>query len=136
MTIALVVLVLHESKMYLDRPRFKWVEGFHTLSPDKKWAVHMRTTSTREPASSYIEIFVFDTNVYPELKQDSSPNRYQYQNPKASFLVPVQFSGRIMKGEWELNKNVLKLNQAEIHGLQSINYELDLESFSLYKIQK
>jgi hypothetical protein len=130
----LVVLFIYTVYNIATGEKMDWVEGQCQVSPNKEWAVYIQTTSTPVSEESYCKIFIFNTGKYPNLKKPGQfPTALQKNNPKASYLLPIQFYAREMKIEWASDNNYVMLKQASLIGNPPISYIIDLKTFNLYR---
>ena len=132
----LVIVGIYESIHYSNRQKIDFCELQISLSPDKQWAVFLRTTSTSQPEDSFAQILVFKTDVYPNLKQEGAfPSTAQCNNPHASFLIPVMLYARMADIRWRTEGRVVEIHQGEVNGIEPISYRLDPESFSFTRLE-
>ena len=87
-TLSLVTLVLYEIRTYSQQQKIEWAEGNLNISLSGKRAVYLRTTSDSDPAKLFSQIFVFDTNIYPDLVKRGYPNEYEMNNPDVTDRSP------------------------------------------------
>ncbi len=120
-----------------NRQARNWAEGHMTRSPDNRWLVLMRSTSAPSPEESFINLLVFDTDLYPDLKADkAAPSKVHRQNPHASYVIPVQMYARMTTFRWNDERHVVEITQGQVNALEPLTYRLDLETFSLTKVEK
>lgn len=134
-TLSLVTLVLYEIRTYSRRQKIEWAEGNLNISLIGKRAVYLRTTSDSDPAKLFSQIFVFDTNTYPDLVKRGYPNEYEMNNPRASFLIPVKLYARASQIEIDSQGSRVTIKQGALNQDPPIQYELDLDRFSLVRTE-
>ncbi len=115
--------------------KIQWAEGHIEVSPSQRWVVYIKSTSTSIPDKSYCKIFIFDTIQYPNLKTPGQfPTAAQKNNPRASYLLPVQLHARLTDIEWSPDSTYVLVRQAPRVGNPSLAYRVDLDTFGLHKI--
>jgi len=114
---------------------FKEQESYISQSSDGRLAIYME--SGRMHDVDYCKVFLFDTTVYPNLKEAGVfPSKFQKKNPKALFFIPIKFYARIVDFEWNDENNKVRIKQAAVNEVEALNYEIDLNSFSFYNKAK
>jgi hypothetical protein len=117
---------------YVNREQFQEDESHISKSPDGDLVIYMESAKMHDNA--YCKIFLFDTKVYPNLKEEGTfPSKLQKNNPKALFYIPVKFYARITNFKWDKKNNKVSINQAAVNDESALNYEIDLKSFSFTK---
>jgi len=134
-SLALLILIAN-ALITWNRKGPNWAEGRMTRSPDNRWLVLKRTTSTPVPEDSFINLLVFDTDLYPNLKEEkATPSRTQRKNPRASYVIPAQMYARVTTFRWDADRPVVDISQGRVNMLEPLAYRLDLDSFSLMRIE-
>jgi hypothetical protein len=110
------------------KPQLK--TGQSTLSPDKKWFVHLETAYPLTSTNATVSISIYDTAVYPALMTNLNPSG----TPTASFNVPVKIDARSADLKWNTNNTVLRIEQPA--PAPPIYYEVNLTTLSFTKIDK
>jgi hypothetical protein len=117
-----------DTSRYLGYSNVQWAEGDYSRSPDQRWALYLITGSADN--QTYSNIFVFDTIIYPELKnKESKPTKFHMNNPKAQFFVPVRFSARESETTWDVQNNCATIKYG------ALKYRIDLKTFSFLRIE-
>jgi hypothetical protein len=134
LSLCLGTLLLFGTFHFINREQIAWVEGAFSVSPTKKWAIYLRTTSTSDPVKSFSQIFLFDADVYPDIVTRNFPTRYQLNNPTASFLVPIQLYARVATVKFSDEGNQVTIKQGAINHLLPVAYVLDLGDYTFHSI--
>jgi hypothetical protein len=115
--------------------RIDWAEGQCQVSPSKEWTVFIQSTSTPALNKSYCKVFIFNTSQYPNLKESGQfPTITQKNNPKAAYLLPIQFYAREIKFEWAPDNSYVILKQGSLNGNPPLSYKIVFATFSLNEI--
>ena len=132
----LTVLVFYVTFDITSAEKIDWIEGHCQISPNKKWAVYIKSTSTSDSNKSYSKILVFDTAKYPNLKETGDiPTLSQKNNPTASYLLPIQFYARVTNFDWGPDSNYVVIKQGPLNTKPPLSYKVDFTTFSLNEIK-
>lgn len=132
LSVFLIFLATYSIFNYTNRAEFQEDESHISQSSDGRLAIYME--SGRMHDAAYCKIFLFDTKVYSNLKEEGTfPSKLQKNNPKALFFIPIKFYARITDFEWNDKNNKVSIKQAAVNDEKALNYEIDLNSFSFYK---
>ena len=128
----LVFLATYSIVNYTNRAGFQEDESHISQSLDGRFVIYMESGTRHD--DSYCKIFIFDTKVYPNLKEEGGfPSKLQKNNPKASFYIPLKFYARITSFKWNEKNNTVSINQPAVNDEKALNYEIDLNNFSFYE---
>lgn len=128
----LISLLIGSIINYRSLEKYKEQESHISQSLDGRLAIYLE--SGRMHDADYCKVFIFDTAVYPNLKEAGVfPSKLQKNNPKALFFIPIKFYARITDFEWNDKNNKVSIKQAAVNHEKALNYEIDLNSFSFYK---
>ena len=132
LTVFLVCLATYSIINYTNRAKFQEDESHVSQSLDGSLVIYMESANVDDHA--YCKIFLFDTKVYPNLKEEGTfPSKLQKNNPKASFYIPLKFYARITNFKWNEKNNTVSIHQPAVNDVKALNYEIDLNNFSFYK---
>lgn len=131
-TVILMFLALYNILNYTNRELFKTDESHLSYSSDGSLVLYMETAEVYDDA--YCKIYVFDTSMYPNLKEEGTiPSTFQKNNPKTLFYIPVKFHARITNFDWNDKSNIINITQESVNDEMPLNYDIDLNSFSFYQ---
>jgi len=135
LTIFLVALITYSIIHYTNRENFTVDESHVSKSLDGSLVLYMESANVDDNA--YCKIFLFDTKVYPNLKEEGTfPSKLQKNNPKALFYIPLKFYARITTFKWHEKNNTVSINQPAVNDVKALNYEIDLNNFSFYETKE
>ncbi|QXP59977.1 hypothetical protein [Olleya sp. HaHaR_3_96] len=132
LTIFLVALITYSIIHYTNRENFTVYESHISQSLDGRLVLFMESGKMDDDA--YCKIFLFETKVYPNLKEQGTfPSKLQKNNPKALFYIPLKFYARITTFKWHERSNTVSINQAAVNDEKALNYEINLSNFNFYE---
>jgi len=132
LTLCLVFLATYSIIDYKNREHFQEEESHISKSSNGDLVIYLE--SAKVGNDSYCKIFIFDTKVNPNLKEEGTfPSEFQKNNPKALFYIPVKFYARMTNFKWNEKNNTVSIKQAAVNDIEALNYEIDLKDFSLAK---
>ena len=133
LTLCFVFLAIYSIIDYKNREHFQEEEESH-ISKSSNGDSVIYLESAKVSNDSYCKIFIFDTNVNPNLKEEGTfPSEFQKNNPKALFYIPVKFYARMTNFKWNEKNNTVSIKQTAVNEVEALNYEIDLKDFSFTK---
>ncbi|GEM_PF-6002570 len=129
----LVFLTTYNIVRYANRERFDQLGSHVSHSPDGNFVIYMESPEAFE--DTYCKIYLFDTEIYPSLSVDgyTFPTKYQRNNPRALYCIPVEFRARSTNFKWNQKNNKVSFSQDFTQNKDFLRYEIDLENFGLSK---